>query len=53
VEHLAAALHVASVQGSLAAALAPKDLLVLGAWAVGAAVFAARRFTWLPSPATA
>ena len=53
VEHLAAALHVASVQGSLAAALAPKDLLVLGAWAVGAAVFAARRFTWLPSPAAA
>jgi ABC-2 type transport system permease protein len=53
VEHLAAALHLASVRGSLSSALAPTDLLVLAVWAVGTAVFAARRFSWLPKVATA
>ena len=48
-----AALHLASVRGSFTAALAPTDLLVLAAWAVGTAVFAARRFSWLPKAATA
>jgi ABC-2 type transport system permease protein len=53
VEHLAAAAHLASVHGSFAGAFAPNDLLVLAAWAVAAAAFAARRFSWLPSAATA
>jgi hypothetical protein len=53
VEHLAAALHLASVRGSFSSALAPTDLLVLAVWAVGTAVFAARRFSWLPKVATA
>jgi ABC-2 type transport system permease protein len=53
VEHLAAALHVASVHGSLDAAFAPKDLLVLAVWGLAAAAIAARRFSWLPSARTA
>lgn len=48
IEHLADALHMASVHGSFAGALAPVDLLVLAAWAVAAAVFATRRFSWVP-----
>ena len=53
VEHLAAALHLAAVRGSFTSALSATDLLVLGVWAVIAAAFAARRFSWLPSAATA
>ncbi len=53
IEHLAAALHLASVRGSFVQALAPRDLLVLAAWAVAASVFAARRFRWLPAAAGA
>lgn len=53
IEHLAAALHLASVHGSFTGALSPTDLLVLGAWALGAVVLAAWRFSWLPSTATA
>jgi ABC-2 type transport system permease protein len=53
VEHLAAALHQATVHGSLGSALAPRDLLVLAAWGVGAARLATRRFSWLPKLATA
>jgi ABC-2 type transport system permease protein len=53
IEHLAAALHLASVHGTFTGALSPKDLLVLGAWAVGAVLIAAWRFSWLPSAATA
>lgn len=52
VEHLAAALHLASVHSSLGAAIAPKDLLVLAVWGLAAAAIAARRFSWLPSVAT-
>jgi len=48
VEHLAAALHLATVRSSFTAALAPQDLLVLAVWAIAAGVFAARRFSWLP-----
>jgi ABC-2 type transport system permease protein len=48
-EHLAGALHAASVHGSFGTAFAPVDLLVLAAWAVAAGLFAARRFSWLPS----
>ncbi len=53
VEHLAAALHLASVHASLGAAFAPKDLLVLAVWGVAAAAIAAWRFSWLPHAATA
>jgi ABC-2 type transport system permease protein len=53
IEHLAAALHLASVHGSFTGALSPTDLLVLGAWALGAVLLAAWRFSWLPSAATA
>ncbi len=53
VEHLAAALHLASVHSSLGAALSLKDLLLLAIWGVAAAAIAARLFSWLPSPATA
>jgi ABC-2 type transport system permease protein len=53
VEHLASALHLASVRGSLTGALAPRDLLVLAVWAIAASVFAARRFSWLPVAASA
>jgi ABC-2 type transport system permease protein len=53
VEHLAAALHLASVHGSLGATIAPQDLLVLALWGLAAAAIAARRFSWLPSVATA
>ena len=53
VEHLAAAMHLASVRGSFTAAFAPKDLLVLAVWAIAAGVFAARRFSWLPVTANA
>ena len=49
VEHLAAALHLASVRGSFTAALAPKDLAVLAVWAIAAGIFATRRFSWLPA----
>lgn len=52
VEHLAAAAHLASVHGSFGGAFAPRDLVVLLAWAAGAGAFAARRFSWLPSAAT-
>jgi ABC-2 type transport system permease protein len=53
VEHLAAALHLAAVRGSFTSALSATDLLVLGVWALIAAAFAARRFSWRPSAATA
>lgn len=53
VEHLAAALHLASIHGSFSSAFSPRDLLVLGAWGLGAVALAARRFSWLPSAATA
>jgi ABC-2 type transport system permease protein len=53
IEHLANALHLASVHSTLSGAFAPKDILVLAAWAIGGAIFAARRFSWLPSAAAA
>ncbi len=53
IEHLAAAAHLASVRTSFSAAVSLKDLAVLGAWALAAALFAARRFSWLPATATA
>lgn len=53
VQHLANSLHLASVNSSFSASLSGTDLLVLAAWAIGACVFAAVRFSWLPTSATA
>ncbi|HTW11432.1 MAG TPA: ABC transporter permease, partial [Solirubrobacteraceae bacterium] len=53
VQHLANSLHLASVHSSFAASLNGVDLLVLAAWALGAAAFAAWRFSWLPQGAGA
>jgi ABC-2 type transport system permease protein len=52
-EHLAAGLQLASVHSTFAGAISVSDLLVLAAWGLAAAVFAAWRFSWLPSAATA
>ncbi|MHB8659878.1 MAG: ABC transporter permease [Solirubrobacteraceae bacterium] len=48
VEHLAAALHQASVNTSISTAISPQDLAILALWALAAAAFAIRRFSWLP-----
>jgi ABC-2 type transport system permease protein len=53
VEHLAAGLQLASVHTSFSSAISVSDLLVLAAWGLAAAAFAAWRFSWLPSTATA
>jgi ABC-2 type transport system permease protein len=53
IEHLAAALHQAIAHGSFSAAFAPADLALVAVWAAAGIVVAARRFTWLPSPARA
>jgi ABC-2 type transport system permease protein len=53
VEHIAAGLHLASVQTSFSSAISGKDLLALAAWGLAAAMFCAWRFSWLPSTATA
>jgi len=53
VEHLANSLHLASVHHSFGASISVTDLLVLAAWAIGSTAFAAWRFSWLPSVATA
>jgi ABC-2 type transport system permease protein len=52
VEHLADGLHSASVHRTFVNSISVTDLLVLAAWGVGATVFAAWRFSWLPSAAT-
>ena len=53
VQHLANSLHLASVNASFGSALSGTDLVVLAAWGVGAAAFAAWRFSWLPSASSA
>jgi ABC-2 type transport system permease protein len=53
VQHLAASLQLASIHSTFGAAISATDLLVLAAWGVGAALFAAWRFSWLPTAATA
>jgi ABC-type polysaccharide/polyol phosphate export permease len=53
VEHLANSLHLASVNSSFASSISATDLLVLAAWGLAAAAFAAWRFSWLPSGAGA
>jgi ABC-2 type transport system permease protein len=52
VQHLAAGLQLASVHGTFGGAISVSDLLVLAAWGLAAAAFAAWRFSWLPSAAT-
>ncbi len=53
VEHLAAGLHLASINNSFTSSISVTDLLVLAAWGAGAAAFAIWRFSWLPSTAAA
>jgi ABC-2 type transport system permease protein len=53
VQHLANSLHLASVHSSFAGSVSGTDLIVLAAWGLGAAAFAAWRFSWLPSGASA
>lgn len=53
VEHLASIMQLASVHDSFAGSISVTDLLVLAAWGVGAALFCARRFSWLPAGASA
>jgi ABC-2 type transport system permease protein len=53
VEPLANGLQVAAVHSSFTSAISPGDLLALAAWGLAAAAFAALRFSWLPSTATA
>lgn len=53
VQHLANSLHLASVHSSFAAAISGTDMIVLAAWALGAAAFSAWRFSWLPAGAGA
>ncbi len=49
VQHLSSGLQQASVHSSFSGAISPSDLLVLLAWGLAAAAFAAWRFSWLPS----
>jgi ABC-2 type transport system permease protein len=53
VAHLSNSLHLAVVHGTFSGAISLTDVLVLLAWALGAGAFAAWRFSWLPSTATA
>jgi ABC-2 type transport system permease protein len=53
VEHLAAGLHLASIHTSFTSAISISNLLWLVVWGAAAAAFAALRFSWLPSTATA
>jgi ABC-2 type transport system permease protein len=53
VEHLSNSLHLASVNSTFTTSISATDMLALVAWALGAAAFAAMRFSWLPSTATA
>lgn len=53
VKHLADALHQAAMASSFGDAIAPVHLGVLLAWTLAAAALATRRFSWLPSTATA
>jgi ABC transporter/ABC-2 family transporter protein len=52
IEHLAAGLHLASIGTSFSSSISITDLLVVAAWGIAAAGFAAWRFSWLPSAAT-
>ena len=52
VQHLANSLHLASVHTSFGGSIDGTDILVLAAWAAGAAAFCAWRFSWLPAGAS-
>lgn len=49
VEHVSDVLHRAFASGALTPWPVAGDLAVLAAWAIGGALIAARRFSWLPS----
>ena len=49
IEHLAAGLHLASVDATFAGAISVTNLLILAAWGAAAATIAAWRFSWPPS----
>jgi ABC-2 type transport system permease protein len=51
-EHVANSLHLASVNSSFSSSIALSDVLILLAWAAGAALFSAWRFSWLPHQAS-
>lgn len=53
VAHLAGSLHLASVHASFGGSLSLVDVIVLAAWGLAASAFAAWRFSWLPSGASA
>jgi ABC-2 type transport system permease protein len=53
VAHLANVFHLASVHSSFSASISAGDVLALAAWALAAVAFAAWRFSWLPSTASA
>ena len=53
VAHISDALHQAVQASSFTGAIAPGDLAAIAAWGLGAAWLASRRFSWLPSTATA
>jgi ABC-2 type transport system permease protein len=53
VQPLANSLHLASVHSSFGTSISGIDIIVLAVWAAAAASFAAWRFSWLPSGATA
>jgi ABC-2 type transport system permease protein len=52
-QHLGDALRRSIDPAATGSHLAPRDLLVVLAWGVGAALVAYRRFTWLPASASA
>ncbi len=51
VEHISDMLHRAFAPGAASLGAMAADLAVLAAWAVGGALVATRRFSWLPSAA--
>jgi hypothetical protein len=51
-QHLGDALRRSIDPATTGSHLAPRDLLVVLAWGVGAALVAYRRFTWLPAAAS-
>lgn len=53
IEHLATALHNATVANSFSSAFSGSDLLILVVWGAAAGMFAAMRFSWVPKTATA
>lgn len=51
IEHLSDVVHRAFAPGAAPVGAVAADLGILAAWAIGAALLASRRFSWLPSTA--